>query len=317
VIEPFVIVNAGDVGLDYAGWRPHAAELHMLGVSFVSRYMCRMTHINKWIFKPEVEMLHANGIGLVLNWEQSGTEWLQGGPAGQQDGFSAAQYALSLGAPPGTILVFSYDTNVPAGSVAAKEYGYAAYSECAKAGFEFGVYGDLDVIRLVRGISSLNWLAGANSWSDSTRPYEPEKQPNYDLVHVRQYIAGSANGYDRNVVLKPFKVWLPHEVADPVDPVEPVTVDDPAPPEVINDITPLPPVDLPAIVPEEDEVQYIIDTPGMGSVLLTVVRRDDNSGSYVLSGINDPDTREVLVEAGLKVVNWSDSKLAARIASGH
>jgi hypothetical protein len=125
-----------------------------------------------------------------------------------------ADVAKAMGYPTGLPLVPGWDTNVNAGDQRAADYGNGFADIVEADSWTLGVYADLDVIRMLQHRSTFNWLAGATSWSGG----KPETQPDYGLVHVRQVISGSTPNYDRNITLRPFRAWLPHDVKPPVLP---------------------------------------------------------------------------------------------------
>jgi hypothetical protein len=205
-----VTIPAGAHGLDFAFWRPGD---EVAAWSFVVRYICKRPN-PKAVTRAEIDFYHSIGVAVILTFEQGADDWQDGAGRGTEHGQIAAQFAADLGYPKGAPVLPAFDTNAAPGDPRATAYGNAFADQVIPQGWDFGPYADLDVIRLLAARSGLNWLAGATSWSDPTKPYQPETMPDYELVHVRQVISGSTPSYDQNIVLRPFKAWLPHEAPD-------------------------------------------------------------------------------------------------------
>lgn len=226
--DPIVTIPAGAQGIDYAGWRPTADQLAPW--KYVVRYACKLPNA-KAATPAEVQFILSTGTAFMLVWEQGAADWQQGAAKGTEHGRLAAQFAWNIAYPTGLAIIAAFDTNASPGDARAYAYGLAFADQVEAAGYTLGLYADLDVIRLLQGRSGLNWLAGATSWSDPTKPYQPETMPGYELVHVRQVISGSTPNYDRNITLRPFWAWLPHdvnvvvEVDSPVAPSTPIIPD--------------------------------------------------------------------------------------------
>jgi hypothetical protein len=183
---------------------------------YVVRYFCKLPSY-KAVTLTEIITIHAAGVAFLAVWEQGQADWQLGATKGLEHGQLAVAFAHSVRYPPDLPILFAFDTNAVPSDARARAYGTAAADVVEAAGFGFGVYGDHDVIRVLQDRSRLNWLAGATYWSDPTKPYQPETMPGYELVHVRQVISGSTPNYDRNITLRPFPAWLPHEVAAPIE----------------------------------------------------------------------------------------------------
>lgn len=298
MIEQIVTIEAGQDGIDYAWWRPTVVELGLW--HFAVRYFCKLPN-GKAATRAEVDTIHSAGCAFLGVWEQGAADWEQGTATGSLHGQLAAGFAKSLGYPAGLPILFAYDTNVAAADQRALAYGNAAADRVEAAGWTFGIYGDLDVIRMLQGRSALNWLAGARSWSSRPPFYKPENEPDYDLVHVRQVIDGSSVNYDRNITLRPFQAWLPHEVVV----VPPVEVQ--PPPSTVEAVPNT----------EEEPVRFIADSKTLGSALVECVIGNDGVPHHTMRGFDVDGARErsVWLAAGLTAVPYSDADYQALAAA--
>lgn len=201
----------GARGVDYSYGRPNYALLAGLGYRFAVRYQHPNRRHAKVLQAAERDELHGHGMGILLVWEINEARPLAGAQAGADDGRQACERAYELGYPPALPILCAFDTNIdprlyPREAGQARSYGHA-FADAATP-YGFGVYGDTDVIEMFRGVSVLNWLPNASSWST---PASAAQQ----LVHVRQgrqqTIAGCV--CDPNTVVRPINSWLP--TADP------------------------------------------------------------------------------------------------------
>lgn len=271
--EPIVTIPVGAEGIDYAWWRPTADQLKPW--KYAVRYACKLPN-GKAATPAEAQFILSCGTAFVLVWEQGAADWQQGVNKGTEHGRLAAQFAVNLGYPKGLAIIAAYDTNAASGDSRALAYGMAFADQVEAAGYTLGLYADLDVIRLLQGRSALNWLAGARSWSAPGPDYKPENQRGYELVHVRQVISGSTPNYDRNVTLRPFWAWLPHDVNVEVEP--PV-------------VPPAPIVIVPN--PEEEPVRFVADSQSKGSAVVELVYGADKQPHHTMVGFNTAQERAV------------------------
>lgn len=292
MIEQVVTIAAGQDGIDYAWWRPTVDELGLW--HFVVRYFCKLPN-GKAATGAEVDTIHAAGCAFLAVWEQGAADWQQGSPRGVEHGRLAVAFAKSIGYPPGLPILFAFDSNATAGDSRARAYGVAAADAVNLSGYGFGIYGDLDVIRVLQDRSELNWLAGARAWSSRPPRYRPEDEPDYQLVHVRQVIDGSSVNYDRNVALRPFPAWLPHEATPPIE-VQPA----PSTVEAIPNT-------------EEEPMRFIADSKTLGSALVECVIGNDGVPHHTMRGfdVDGAAERAVWLAAGLTAVPYSDADYQA------
>lgn len=295
-----ITIPAGAEGIDFAWWRPGD---QVRPWSFVVRYICKLPN-GKAVTKAEIDFYHSLGVAVLLVWEQSANDWEKGAAKGTEHGRLAAAFATRLGYPKGLTPLAAFDTNALPGDPRALAYGSAFADEVNAAGYDSGPYGDLDVIRVLAYRSGLNWLAGATSWSDPTRPYQPELMPGYELVHVRQVISGSTPSYDRNIALRAFVAWLPHDSAEVPDvEIEPPVI--PARPP-----TPTIPIE------EDDDManKYVADSATKGSAVVTLTTDLEGNPHYTMVGFTDPLTARAW-RAALPHESMSDADYLALAAA--
>jgi hypothetical protein len=89
-------------GLDYAGGRPSGADIIAAGYQFVCRYVTDggSSLPDKILTAAEAQDLQANNVGVVSNWESTGTDAQQGHPNGVSDAQRANANHLAAGGPP-------------------------------------------------------------------------------------------------------------------------------------------------------------------------------------------------------------------------
>lgn len=98
---------------DYSWARPSPAAMRAAGITVVARYLHDSP---KGLTRPEADALHAQGIGIVLNYEALSGNHLLGAGQGAADGAEARRLAAALGAP-NVPIYFSCDREVSAGMV--------------------------------------------------------------------------------------------------------------------------------------------------------------------------------------------------------
>lgn len=161
-------------GLDAATiLTPHAQKVADAGFFAVGRYLKSLT-------AAEVSAIHAAGLGLWLIYETTADRALGGVEAGRADGGKALAQAQALGAPTGTAIYFTVDTDAGRGADTdrdgsadaeeAAEYFVAAKAAVASA-YRAGYYADGDVLTILGDRLEFPWLPGAMGWSGS-RAYD-------------------------------------------------------------------------------------------------------------------------------------------------
>src|SRR5579875_3382135 len=95
--------------LDYSYARPDPKLMAREGIEVVARYLYDN---GKGLTSAERKALHRQGIGIVLNYEANSGDALLGADAGRAAGLAARTIARNLGAPKGTAIYYSVDTEV-------------------------------------------------------------------------------------------------------------------------------------------------------------------------------------------------------------
>ena len=146
---------------DYSWARPDPAAIKAAGFVAVCRYISH-DRTGKTLTLPEANALHAAGLGIVLNFEDS-TRRTEGGlGAGQADAVFANGYADSLGAPPDVPIYYSVDTD-PGSPIrgAVLDYFRGVASVHRRPA---GAYGGAVLVQTVKAQAPWGWVANAHSW---------------------------------------------------------------------------------------------------------------------------------------------------------
>ena len=151
--------------LDYSWWRPMVADLKAAGIVAVSRYVAWEPN-GKVITLDEYNALRAAGIGVILNWESTGTSYTGGYVQGTKDGAEARRQARALGHPDTRPIYASTDSGIePQQALYDYQRGFNDGGGCGVQGF----YGDAacaDAL-FVRGLINWFWEANARGWPGS------------------------------------------------------------------------------------------------------------------------------------------------------
>lgn len=273
MVTTTVQIVPGWRGVDYSFARPDPALMAAAGITFVCRYESGGTS-GKNVHTDEVVKLWAAGIAMILNWEQSAGDALQGAALGATQGATAKAHAEAIAYPHELPIVCSVDTGVTPWTIGLVE-GYLRAFAKAIAPYPLGVYGGTTIINRVADICVLGWQANASSWS-------PLPSLN---VHVRQFAQAADHQTDADVCIRPFKAWLPHP--------------DPTPPTTRS------PIDLGA----HRMIQYVYDSTSVGSALVTFL----SDGTYTMRGFNSPAERDSFAKL-LAVVGLTDDAYNAWVA---
>ncbi len=208
------------IALDYTT-RIDPAALKAAGVTDVCRYLswpyywAGQTHsyLNpKIIQQAEFDELAAAGIGVTLNWEYDGRDWMSGADGGAAHAAEAVRQAKALGYPAGCAIPGSADFDMTRAQwlSAGRAYG-AAYRDGIRAGgYREGVYGSWDV---------LAWCADELGyrmfWQSMSTAYSGGRNAKaWPFAHLWQRgykTVGGVTG-DRNDILIPD--WGQHKGAD-------------------------------------------------------------------------------------------------------
>lgn len=196
----------GDQGVDYSTGRPNLAALRASGRLFVCRYLAYLPN-GKVLSRSERAAIHAAGLEIVLNWEQSDRDMLKGRNTGITHATEALRQAKALGAPANIPIYFSCDTDTNA----AQRVQVAAYLDGAASILgrnRVGVYGGFSVIEaMVPNHAAWGWQTYA--WSAGKTSSK---------AHFKQYRNGvpvAGADCDLNVKLQAnIGAWLPNGSAE-------------------------------------------------------------------------------------------------------
>lgn len=186
-------------GVDYSAGRPDPMVLRTLGYTFAVRYLCHHEpkasikdpptfHDAKRVTRPEIEALAAAGLDTVLVWQNRAGDVSHGYTMGVDHGRAARNQAMLLGAPSGAAIYASIDVDTRAGTgllTACVEYlrgfrreiesGYNWQSGRYPA-YELGVYGGLEIIRIMGDNGEAAYLWQTKAWSGTPTEWYPGAQ---------------------------------------------------------------------------------------------------------------------------------------------
>lgn len=165
-------------GIDTAA-RITAAQARKMredGVSFVGRYIGQESW-SKTITKDEIEILHGEGVSVLLCYESYAERMRGGAAAGAADGATVALHANRIGVPAGTAIMFACDYNAPSGDFALIEQYLRAAQNALGGVYEAGCYAPEKVVAYLseKGVCEKFWQCVA--WSNQFLP----------VANVRQY----------------------------------------------------------------------------------------------------------------------------------
>lgn len=202
--------------IDYSWWRPALADLKAAGIVSVCRYLAPLPN-GKVIDKAEYGALRAAGIGVVLNWESSGTSYTGGYAAGKAEGAEARRQARALGHPDSRPIIQSVDIGVePSQALIDYQRGFNDGGGCGRQGF----YGDGACADMLfgAGLISVYWQANARGWPGSSVD-DPRaalvQRTSHSFAHL------PANQYDESDIKLPDYGQQPAPVKAPVVPPAP------------------------------------------------------------------------------------------------
>lgn len=207
-----MILQPGDIVLDYSYSRPDPAAMKAAGVKAVCRYLSAKSNA-KNLTASERDQLHAANLGILLVFEEAASSPLQGAATGVAHGAAARAMARALGYPESVpLIVAAQDMSLtqaqwPVVADYVKAFRTAAgwdvvYAYC---GTLLGNY--LANAGLIQGI----WKAAAGSWSTGGNDAAVVVEQLYGYVHPG--IAGLGS-VDDNTVRKPLTVWDGHETKE-------------------------------------------------------------------------------------------------------
>lgn len=222
-----MILQPGDIGIDYSFSRPPAAAIAAAGVRVVVRYISSARTNPKNITAAERDSLLAAGLGLLLVWEQGAADPAQGAVLGATHGLAAGDFARALAYPVALPVIAAVDFGVTLTQMPAVLHYLAAFRQ-ASGGYPLGVYGNDRVVTAATeaGLSVLGWQTRA--WSQGRRSPYTDCRQEIGFVHPTVAALSAAHGaVDDNTVLRPFEAWsLTPPTAAGADQGEPMHVID-------------------------------------------------------------------------------------------
>jgi hypothetical protein len=197
-----VILNPGDIAIDYSSARPDPAAIVAAGVRLVVRYMSPRRTNPKNITAAERDALLAAGLSILLVWEAVTTDPLQGAPLGAIHGIQAGAFALDLGYPADLPIIVAVDFGVSSAQMPAVLAYLGAFQ--AASGYPQGAYGSDTLVTAAYNavVSTLGWQTRA--WSQGRLSPHADVRQEIGFVHPAVAALGSV---DDNTVLRPFTAW--------------------------------------------------------------------------------------------------------------
>ena len=166
-------------GIDFAhGSGLTVAQVKAAGKTFVARYLSWLPN-SKVINKREYDMWIAAGIDVVLVWEFTGTDFVNGFRAGAADAAEADKQAKALGAPD-SVIYFAIDRDTfPGDRNELDAYFAGARSKIGLA--RTGEYAEFEALKWSFDYDSITFGWQTYAWSGGQ--WEPRAQ-------LRQYLNG-------------------------------------------------------------------------------------------------------------------------------
>lgn len=207
-----MILNPGDIAIDYSSARPLPSMIVACGVRLVVRYISVTRANTKNLTRAERDGLLEAGLGLLLVWEQGAADAAQGAITGERHGTLAQAFADELGYPLELPILVAVDFDVTTQMLAVLHY-IEAFRRAA--GRPIGVYGEADVITAAgsSGWSDLGWQTRA--WSHGQLSPHAHVRQEIGFIHPSIYRVEPITGakisllgnVDDNTVLKTVTAW--------------------------------------------------------------------------------------------------------------
>ena len=161
-------------GLDYAGGRPSAADIIAAGYNFVCRYVTSggSSLPQKQLILSEAQNLLGAGVGVVSNWESSGTDMSGGSAQGISDAQQAQANHLAAGGDPTAPIYFSVDfdaSDADQPNINAYFQGVASVITLPRT----GVYGGYWVVKKCFDAGVVTWGWQTEAWSGDPADLSP------------------------------------------------------------------------------------------------------------------------------------------------
>lgn len=201
--QPFAYGDGVNEILDYSVAVPTAAEIRAAGYLGSMRYL---GYDDRCVKRPEIDGLHAEGLGVGFVWETSASRAATGGYEGGHDDAGRAHVCLmELGVPPHIPVFYACDQDMTTGNQAAILDYFRGVHDVTEVLLELGTghawegYGEADLMDVLYRFfgREMGWQSGA--WSNRRVS---------DHACMYQQIGYVMNDRaDRNTVLKPV-TWL-------------------------------------------------------------------------------------------------------------
>lgn len=152
------------LGIDYSWGRPRPSRIAEAGYTFVCRYVSWST-TGKNLTRSEADALRAAGLDIVVNWEYSADEALDGYAKGASNAQEAVRQAAACGMPSDRPIYFSVDFDATSGQQAAiNSYFDGVASVIGRS--RVGAYGGYHVIKRLFDAGKITWGWQTYAWSD-------------------------------------------------------------------------------------------------------------------------------------------------------
>lgn len=197
-----MILNPGDIAIDYSFARPSPQAIAAAGVRLVVRYISPTRSNKKNLTVAERDALLAAGLSILLVWENSTTDPLHGHQLGVVHGSQARNFATDLGYPVDMPIIVACDFDVQAAQLPVVLLYLAGFKEGSR--WAQGAYGKDLLITAAHdaGVSTLGWQTVA--WSGG------RKSPHADCLQHAKPTHPSVpplGAVDDNTVLRQFRAW--------------------------------------------------------------------------------------------------------------
>lgn len=197
-----MLLQPGDIAIDYSFARPAPAAIAATGCRMVCRYISPNRAHKKNLTAAERDALLEADLSLLLVWENATTDPLKGASLGAVHGKLAGDFARDLGYPAEMPLIVAVDFDAqPAQFETILDY-HVAFE--ANAGFAIGTYGKAAIVSFLalRGVTVFGWQTVA--WSHKVVSPQAHCLQHATPVHPTVPPLGAV---DDNTVLQAFAAW--------------------------------------------------------------------------------------------------------------
>jgi hypothetical protein len=283
-------------GVDYAGGRIPGAVLNAAGYSFVCRYITDggSDLPDKQLTAAEASDLQANGIGVVSNWESTGTTPQQGYDAGVSDATQALTNHFAAGGPGYRPIYFSIDWD----AAESDQPAINAYFQgvASVIGLQWtGAYGGYWPLSRLLDAGLITWGWQTQAWSSNPEGLAPDGpngcylDPRVQILQVSNAgfttIAGVQCDIDSGLTTD-YGQWSAAILGGPTVTPPPVVVAPPPPPVVTPPPAP----------------------PTVDQVLASLVSELSASGSLPLAA-EDPTQPNLTLRGAIQAILWKNTTL--------